>query len=142
MKKLPVGLQDFAKIRQQDFVYVDKTAQILNLINEGVYIFFARPRRFGKSLLCSTLAYLYAGRKDLFKDLYIEDKIDWEEIIHPVIHLDLSEAVFQELSLAKAMQLQMERIGNELGIACISDSASANLQYFIQTLAKQGKKPD
>ncbi|TAE75667.1 MAG: hypothetical protein EAZ85_01790, partial [Bacteroidetes bacterium] len=77
MQKLPAGIQDFSRIREENYLYVDKTQYIFDLINDGVFLFFARPRRFGKSLICSTLKYLYQGRKDLFEGLYIADKVDW-----------------------------------------------------------------
>lgn len=141
MKKLPVGLQDFAKIREGNYVYVDKTKDILSLITDSTYVFFSRPRRFGKSLLCSTLKYLYEGRRELFTGLYIEDKIDWEEIKHSVIYIDFSEAVFKEMPLNVALQTHLKSIGDYPGISIINDSTTANFQHFIQYLAKQGRKP-
>jgi hypothetical protein len=73
MKKLlPIGISDFKKLREQNFIYVDKTEYIYKLITEGGgYYFLSRPRRFGKSLLISTIEYLFKGQKDLFKELYI-----------------------------------------------------------------------
>ena len=91
MPKLPIGLSDFATIREDGagYLYVDKTSQILKLLQAGKYLFFSRPRRFGKSLLCSTLKYLYQGRRDLFKSLDIDPIWDWSKT-NPVIHLSLS----------------------------------------------------
>jgi hypothetical protein len=88
MKKLPIGIQTFKKIVQENCVYIDKTPQILKLVQSGDYFFLSRPRRFGKSLLVSTLYEIFSGNKDLFKGLFIYDKIDWKS--YPVIHLDLS----------------------------------------------------
>ena len=76
MKQYPIGIQDFASIVQDDFVYVDKTALVYQLAKvKGVY-FLSRPRRFGKSLLVSTLKYYFQGRKDLFKGLEVGKGLD------------------------------------------------------------------
>jgi hypothetical protein len=89
MQELPVGIQSFEKLRKGNYLYVDKTRQILRLIERGSVLFLSRPRRFGKSLLVSTLQALFEGRKDLFEGLYIADKVDWEQR-YPVIKLDWS----------------------------------------------------
>ena len=90
LDKLPLGLQDFSSVIESNLIYVDKTKILLNILYDKKYLFFSRPRRFGKSLVCSTLKYLYQGRKDLFAGLYIEDKIDWSKFNFPVLHLDFS----------------------------------------------------
>ena len=69
MKKLPIGIQTFSKLIEQDLLYIDKTEQIYNLIQAHSYYFLSRPRRFGKSLLISTLKELFLGNKKLFKNL-------------------------------------------------------------------------
>ncbi|KKP25010.1 MAG: AAA-ATPase, partial [candidate division TM6 bacterium GW2011_GWF2_30_66] len=89
MKKLPIGLQAFSTLIEDGCVYVDKTKYIYELI-QGYYIFFSRPRRFGKSLLCSTLCELFSGNRDLFKGLWIDENTDYCWPVHPVIYLDLS----------------------------------------------------
>jgi hypothetical protein len=86
--KYPVGIQDFEKIRREGYVYVDKTGQIAQLINSGCYYFLSRPRRFGKSLLLSTIAAWFEGKKELFKGLDIAERTECPEA-HPVLHLDL-----------------------------------------------------
>ncbi len=90
MKKLPIGISDFKKLIEGDYIYVDKTKYIHELLNNGGYIFISRPRRFGKSLLLSTIEYIYQGEKKLFKGLYIEEKWDWNSI-YPVIRIDFGE---------------------------------------------------
>jgi predicted AAA+ superfamily ATPase len=72
-KKLPIGIQTFAKIREDDHYYVDKTPLALRLIDEGTHYFLSRPRRFGKSLLLDTLKELFEGRRELFTGLYAEN---------------------------------------------------------------------
>jgi hypothetical protein len=88
VKKLPLGVQTFFKMIKDDCLYVDKTRQIADLIQAGDYLFLSRPRRFGKSLLVSTLADLFAGNKSLFQGLYIYDQIEWQS--YPVIVIDFS----------------------------------------------------
>ena len=93
MKKLPVDISTFSKMINEDYLYIDKTRHIYDLFKTGErYFFLSRPRRFGKSLLISTLKELFLGKKELFKDLWIgkQADFDWQE--HPVIHLDLSDA--------------------------------------------------
>ncbi len=90
MKKLPIGISDFKNIITGNYVYVDKTKYIYELLSNSKYVFLSRPRRFGKSLLLSTIEYLYEGQRELFKGLYIEDKWDWNEK-YPVIRVDFGE---------------------------------------------------
>ena len=89
MKKLPIGITAFDKMSQGNSLYVDKTRLIFDLITQGGgYYFLSRPRRFGKSLLVSTLKEIFLGHQELFQGVYIYDKIDWTP--HPVINLDCS----------------------------------------------------
>ncbi|MDR0401990.1 MAG: ATP-binding protein [Treponema sp.] len=94
-RRLPIGIQDFVKIREEAYVYVDKTAQIHTLITgSGGVFFLSRPRRFGKSLLCSTVKALFEGRRELFSGLAI-DGLDWEWKKYPVIHIDLNPGNYE-----------------------------------------------
>jgi hypothetical protein len=88
MQKLPLGKQNFKDIIEGNFIYVDKTNWILQLLEKDVPYFLSRPRRFGKTLTVSTLFHLFKGRKELFKDTYIYDK--WDFVERPVIRLDMS----------------------------------------------------
>ncbi len=88
--KLPIGIQDFESLRKDGYTYVDKTEQIYRLASEGRYYFLSRPRRFGKSMLISTLKALFLGKRELFKGLAVDKKEDWDWAIHPVLHLDLN----------------------------------------------------
>ena len=88
--KLPIGIQDFESLRMDGYTYIDKTEQIYRLVSEGRYYFLSRPRRFGKSLLITTLKALFLGKRDLFKGLAIDSKEDWDWAVHPVLHLDLN----------------------------------------------------
>ena len=85
----PIGIQNFEKIRKEGYVYVDKTALIHRLATTGTYYFLSRPRRFGKSLLVSTIEAYFKGKKELFKGLALEQlEKDWAQ--YPVLHLDLN----------------------------------------------------
>ncbi|MCM1452441.1 MAG: ATP-binding protein [Clostridium sp.] len=89
MIKYPIGIQTFADIIQGGYKYVDKTGYVWRLVSRGKYYFLSRPRRFGKSLLLSTIEAFFRGRKELFKGLYAYDQDwDWEE--YPVFHLALN----------------------------------------------------
>ncbi len=92
----PIGIQTFTEIREKDFVYVDKTALIHRLVKTGKYYFLSRPRRFGKSLLVSTLEAYFSGRKELFKGLAMENlESEWK--VRPVFHIDLNTEMYETL---------------------------------------------
>lgn len=91
----PIGIQDFEKLRNDGYVYVDKTALIYQMVTTGSYYFLSRPRRFGKSLLISTLEAYLSGKKELFKGLAIE-KLEQKWTKHPILHLDLNTANYSD----------------------------------------------
>jgi hypothetical protein len=93
MKKLPIGTQSFSTLRSEGYLYVDKTEYIHKMVASGRVYFLSRPRRFGKSLLVSTLNALFSGRKELFEGLYIYDKWDWTKQ-RPIIQLDFTGLTF------------------------------------------------
>ena len=94
--KYPIGIQQFEKLREEDWIYVDKTAHIYNLVQGGTCYFLSRPRRFGKSMLLSTLEAYFQGKKHLFKGLAIEQlEMEWAE--HAVLHIDLNAKPFQKV---------------------------------------------
>ncbi len=84
--KLPIGIQSFRAIREQDCYYVDKTPHIQRLVEMGSFYFLSRPRRFGKSLLIDTLQELFEGNEPLFQGLAIHEHWDWS-VKHPVVRL-------------------------------------------------------
>jgi len=110
------------------------------LMEESKYLFFSRPRRFGKSLICSTLRYLYEGRQDLFEGLYIHDKVNWETIKHPVVHIDFSNMNLKEMSLLENLQTQMAFICQELGIESTKQGGGADFQHILQHFGVRGQK--
>jgi len=113
MKNLPIGIQTFEKIINDNLLYVDKTEMIYNLITKNSFYFLSRPRRFGKSLLISTLKEIFSGNKELFKDLYIYDKIDW--IKYPVIRLDMTNVISGEGNemFAKSISNMLDQVAKE-----------------------------
>ncbi len=99
MKRLPIGIQNFGKIRTEaDFYYVDKTHLIADLVaQEGGYFFLSRPRRFGKSLFLSTIEEVFLGNRELFRGLYLDDHWDWN-VRHPVIHISFGAGVIRDVA--------------------------------------------
>ena len=93
-RRLPIGIQTFREVRQEDCYYVDKTAYIPGLLAEGKHYFLSRPRRFGKSLFLDTLKELFEGNEPLFAGLAIHDRWDWS-VRHPVLRLDFSSGNFK-----------------------------------------------
>lgn len=95
LKKLPIGIQNFEDIRTNGYLYVDKTALVYQLANGGKCHFLSRPRRFGKSLLVSTLKAYFKGKKELFSGLAIE-RLERDWVKRPVLHLDLNIGQYDE----------------------------------------------
>lgn len=95
MRLYTAGIADFERIRQDGRIYIDKTDLIYKLTRESQFVFLSRPRRFGKSLLCSTLKYYFEGRKDLFEGLAIAElEKDWKK--YPILHLDLNAEQYKK----------------------------------------------
>ncbi len=93
IRKLPIGIQDFPSLREDGYLYVDKTALVHKLASEGRVYFLSRPRRFGKSLLLSTIGAYFEARKEIFQGLAIEQlEQDWIE--YPVLRIDLNAALY------------------------------------------------
>ncbi len=133
-RKLPIGIQTFRKIREENCYYVDKTALIQQLIDEGTHYFLSRPRRFGKSLLLDTLKELFEGNEPLFEGLHIHDHYDWS-VRHPVLRLDFGSGNFDAPeSLHKEVMAQLDAVEKETGVESHYDTASARFRDIIQML--------
>ena len=89
IRKYPVGIQNFEDLRKEGYCYVDKTELMYQLVQSGKYYFLSRPRRFGKSLLLSTIQAYFEGKKELFRGLAVE-RLEQEWNTYPVLHLDLN----------------------------------------------------
>ena len=121
-KKLPVGVQSFGKMIRQEYIYVDKTQYIYNMLSSGSqYYFLSRPRRFGKSLLISTLKELFRGNRELFEGLWIYDKVDWAS--YPVIHIDFSNLNYETPDqLKNSLSRMLDRCAEEYDVSIDEDS--------------------
>jgi uncharacterized protein YqfB (UPF0267 family) len=108
MKRLPIGRQDFATLRKDNYLYVDKTEHIYHLLTTSGAIFLSRPRRFGKSMTVSTIKAIYEGQKELFEGLWIEDKWDWSRR-NPVLHISFAVMGYNEYGLEKALKMTVEK---------------------------------
>ena len=108
-RKLPIGIQDFESLRNDGYLYIDKTAIAYELVSTGRYFFLSRPRRFGKSMLISMLKAYFLGKKELFKGLAVE-QLEQEWLEYPVLHLDLNTAKYiEEDSLNNVLNNALEK---------------------------------
>ena len=137
MQKLPIGIQHFDRIREQNFVYVDKTEQIYTLINTGTFVFLSRPRRFGKSVLITTLYHLFRGHQHLFQGLWIADKVDWQP--RPVLMINFNDLSYHEKSLADALDEQMVSQAAAHGLTLTGSDYKSKFQELIVRLSEQQK---
>ncbi|MDM8538253.1 AAA family ATPase [Desulfobacterales bacterium HSG17] len=140
LKKLPVGIQAFETIREGEFIYVDKTQHAFRLIDEGMFYFLSRPRRFGKSLLVSTLKCIFQGRKELFDDLWISKNTNWEWQPHPVIMIDFNQIPHNTPeNLVKGIEIDLKRTAGENNITLKTQFIETQLQELITGLYKKTK---
>ena len=141
MKNLPIGIQTFEKLFENNCVYVDKTALIYNLVHDGTVYFLSRPRRFGKSLLISTLDAYFSGQKDLFQGLAIE-KLEQEWKKYPVIRIDFSMNGYQKYeNLLIALNSILREYELDYEIEKPSDSPADRFENLIKGISKKtGKK--
>jgi Predicted AAA-ATPase len=138
-KKLPVGVQNFRVLREENSIYVDKTEGIHSIATGGNYYFLSRPRRFGKSLLLSTLSELFQGSKELFSGLWIEDKWDWTQK-SPVLHISFAAAGIRELGLAKAISNLLDRESDLHKIEFTKEGNGEKFRELIEKVyAKHGR---
>ena len=112
-RRYPIGIQTFSEIRRRECVYVDKTELIYDLVTSDKIYFLSRPRRFGKSLLVTTLEAYFSGRKELFRGLESLEK-DWTE--YPVLHFDFSGTkYFSTDDLSEQLDIQLSRLEEKYG---------------------------
>ncbi len=138
LKNLPIGISDFESIINEGYLYIDKTEKIYELISGGKYYFLSRPRRFGKSLLISTLYNIFRGKKELFKGLYIYDSdYEWEE--YPVVVLDFNEISNDTPDiLKKSIEEYLRNIGKGYGIEL--ENKGKLKEVFKELVVKIGNK--
>ena len=143
--KLPIGIQTFGKLRTENYVYVDKTKYLIDLIDTGEIYFLARPRRFGKSLTISTFDALFSGKRELFKGLYAEEFLNRPDFkTSPVIWLDMSKVVTDSGidELKNSIVKQVRDIANHLDVSLSDGNSSGSLldDLIIRTFKKYNQK--
>ncbi len=138
--KYPIGIQNFEDIRNKGFVYVDKTHHIYNIATTGKCYFLSRPRRFGKSLLISTMEAYFSGKKDLFKDLAIEQlETEWTE--YPILHLDLNTGKYDsEKELHSVINQHLCAWENIYGVDSSEDTLHSRFKGIIQRACEKTSK--
>ena len=136
-RKLPIGIQNFEFLRSEGYLYIDKTALIYRLVTKGKPYFLSRPRRFGKSLLLSTLEAYFKGKKELFKGLAIEQlEQNWYE--YPVLHLSLNAEKYDSRErLEKMLELQLEKWEEMYGVDKGTMTYSGRFSTVIRRACEQ-----
>jgi len=138
MKRLPIGIQSFGKLREGGYLYVDKTREIYQLVSEAGYYFLSRPRRFGKSLMISTFKELFSGNKELFKGLWIEDQWDWKTK-HPVLHISFSSLGYKSLGLERALLELLDEVIEEHGLEVREESLEKKFREVLESLSANAR---
>ena len=140
MKKLPLGMQGFKEIKEDGYLYIDKTQYVYNLLNEAKYYFLSRPRRFGKSLLLDTIAEVFNGERELFSGLFIYDS-DYSFEKHPVLRLDMSNIANETPEILKnELLLELRKRANDEGFDLGVESPSSLFKNLIEALYKKYEK--
>ena len=133
-RRLPIGMQTFRELRERDCYYVDKTAYVERLLDEGTHYFLSRPRRFGKSLFLDTLKELFEGNEELFAGLYIHQRHNWTER-HPVVRLSFGGGNFKEpANLDASVMAQLEGVAEQAGVSARYATAPERFAHLIRTL--------
>ena len=140
MQKLPIGISSFSEIRKGDYVYVDKTALIEQLVTSGRYYFLSRPRRFGKSLLVDTLKELFEGNEVLFRGLHLHSHWDWSRK-HPVINISFNDGVHTDRTqldtlIIGQLKKNAERLGVKLQEGLISQQFAQLIEDSVQAYSQ------
>ena len=140
-RKLPIGIQTFRKLREQDCYYVDKTAYVELLLEGGTHYFLSRPRRFGKSLFLDTLKELFEGSEELFAGLYIHDRHDWSQR-HPVVRLSFGGSSFTEPAQLHASVLaQLEGEAEQHGVNARYATGPERFAHLLRSVhARAGQR--
>ena len=137
MQKLPIGIQSFRKLREEGCLYVDKTEAIYRLVNDATVYFLSRPRRFGKSLLCSTLQAYFEGRKELFEGLAIE-RLETEWQAYPVLYIDFNGQVYGSgLGLRATLHDHLSRWESKYGLQTPADFEALPIESQSVLLARR-----
>jgi len=133
MKNLPIGIQEFSKLIEEDCIYVDKTQLLFNLIQQGTTYFLSRPRRFGKSMTVSTFKEIFEGNKSLFKNTWIYDQWDWNTK-YPVIRIDFSKILDKQKELTESLSLELTKL---CMAANVENTKKMSIKELFQTLIEK-----
>ena len=141
LKKLPIGIQTFREVITRDLLYVDKTKQALNLLENYKYVFLSRPRRFGKSLFMDMLHNIYEGNQELFEGLHIYKKWDWS-VKFPVIKISFSGGIRDAESLNENLLKLLKSNQDRLGVKC-EETGNANFCFeeLIEKVHQKYEQP-
>ena len=140
-RRLPIGIQTFRKIREENYYYVDKTAYIRRLLDGGTHYFLSRPRRFGKSLFLDTLKEVFEGNEPLFKGLYIHDYWDWS-IHYPVLRLSFGSGNFKEPGYVETnLMAQLDAVERRTGVASDYATGPERFAHLLEALHDQAGRP-
>ena len=137
MKKLPIGIQTFSEIINEDYLYIDKTEIACSLINRFKYVFLSRPRRFGKSLFLDTLKNIFEGNQELFRELLIEKQWNWE-VKYPVIKISFSGGIHSKADLEEDLQYILKSNEKRLGLEC--ENRTRAQHFFAELIEKAWEK--
>ena len=140
-RRLPIGIQTFRKIREEDCYYVDKTAYIRRLLDEGTHYFLSRPRRFGKSLFLDTLKEVFEGNEPLFEELYIHDCWDWS-IHYPVLRLSFGSGNFKVPGYVETnLMAQLDAVERRTGVASDYATGPERFAHLLEALHDHAGQP-
>ena len=140
-RMLPIGMQTFSEIRERSCYYVDKTAYVARLLDEGKHYFLSRPRRFGKSLFLDTCKELFEGNEPLFEGLAICNRWDWS-VRHPVLRLSFGSGNFKEPGqLALNFREQLAAAERRAAVATDYDTAPGRFASLLEALHRQSGQP-
>ena len=140
-RRLPIGIQTFREVREDDCYYVDKTAFVRRLLDEGKHFFLSRPRRFGKSLFLDTLKELFEGNEPLFEGLAIHDRWDWS-VRHPVLRLSFGAGHFKEPGyLHTNLMAQLDAVERRKNVSSAYATGPERFGHLLEALHGQAGRP-
>ena len=140
-RRLPIGIQTFRKMREDNCYYVDKTAYIRRLLNEGTHYFLSRPRRFGKSLFLDTLKEVFEGNESLFEGLYIHDRWDWS-VRHPVLRISFGSGNFKVPGYVETnLMAQLDAVERRTKVTSDYATGPERFAHLLEALHNQAGQP-
>ncbi|MCB1638802.1 MAG: AAA family ATPase, partial [Thiothrix sp.] len=133
-KRLPIGIQTFSEIREHNHYYVDKTALIRELVQNGKYYFLSRPRRFGKSLLLDTIKELFEGNEPLFQGLAVHPHWDWSAS-YPVLRFSFGRKNYrQPQALGESLHQQLTQMERDFGLSADFEDAGGRFADLLEKI--------